>query len=174
MTDDLFSSSGVHVARPARSILMSLNPAYYHLMWLDEHWKTHEYRKRFLRETAVTWFVYLTAPVSRLTAVIDLDPAIEADARTCADIAERARPGNGESVHAYFAEADHGFAIPITRVVEYPGIALDEISRRCGGSFHPPMSYVLLSHHPKLSDVCRVLAEQEPIRERTIVAHSPA
>ena len=173
MTDDLFSDAGLRVPQPALGILMSLNPAYYDLMWLDEHWKTHEYRKRFPRDVAVTWFVYLTAPVSRLAAVIDLDPAIEGDARTCAQIAEQARPGNGASVHAYFAEADHGFAIPITKVVEYPGIAVDEIARRCGGSFHPPMGYMLLSNNPELADVCRALTSQEPVRERKIVAHSP-
>lgn len=174
MTDDLFSGSGFEPPKPATSILMSLNSAYYELMWLDAHWKTHEFRKRFIRDARVTWFVYLTAPVSRLAAVIDLDPAIEGDARTCADIAEQARPGNGESVHAYFAHADHGFAIPISRVVEFPGIAQDEISRRTGSTFHPPQGYMLLSHHPELAEVCRALTAQEPIRERNVVAHSPA
>ena len=56
--------------RPAEPVLMALHAGYYELIWRGL--KTHEFRRRFLEGRPARWFVYLNAPVSRLTAVIDL------------------------------------------------------------------------------------------------------
>ena len=56
--------------RPAEPVLMALHAEYYELIWRGL--KTHEFRRRFLEGRPARWFVYLNAPVSRLTAVIDL------------------------------------------------------------------------------------------------------
>jgi len=45
-------------------VLRSLHLEYYELMWAGL--KTHEFRRRFLTDRPTTWYVYLTAPVSRL------------------------------------------------------------------------------------------------------------
>jgi hypothetical protein len=74
-------------------VLMALKPEFYELIW--QGLKTHEFRRRFLHGRPVRWFVYLTAPVSRLASVIDLGPAIVDVPEQIAAIAEAARPGNG-------------------------------------------------------------------------------
>ena len=53
------------------------------------------FRRRFLQGRPVRWFVYLTAPESRLAAVTDLGPAIVDVPEQIEAIAEAARPGNG-------------------------------------------------------------------------------
>jgi predicted transcriptional regulator len=70
---------------------MALKPEFYDLIWAGL--KTHEFRRRFVEDRAVRWFVYLTAPVSRLAAVIDLGPAVVDAPGRIAAIAETARPG---------------------------------------------------------------------------------
>ena len=57
-------------ATTAEPVLMALHAEYYELTW--QELKTHEFRRRFLEGRAIRWFVYLTAPVARLAAVIDL------------------------------------------------------------------------------------------------------
>ncbi|WP_260478900.1 hypothetical protein [Kibdelosporangium aridum] len=59
---------------PGERVLMSLKPEYYELMW--QGLKTHEFRRRYLKGQPTTWYVYLTAPVSKLIAVIDLGEAV--------------------------------------------------------------------------------------------------
>lgn len=56
-------------------------------------------RRRFLTGRPTTWYVYLTAPVSRLAAVIDLDEAVVDTPTRIAEIAEAVRAGNGASVY---------------------------------------------------------------------------
>ncbi|MFF3867116.1 hypothetical protein [Micromonospora sp. NPDC001898] len=100
MTMNLFTSSeqpglfdDAGAAGDVRApVLMSLNPIYYDLIWASE--KRHEFRRRFLTDQAVRWYVYLTAPVARLGAVIDLDVAVVDTPQRIADIAvcDRYRP----------------------------------------------------------------------------------
>jgi hypothetical protein len=97
---------------------MALEPAFYDPMWAQA--KRHEFRRRFLTGTPVSWLVILNAPTSALAAVVDLAPAIVDEPHCVADLAERARPGNGASVYAYLRDQPHGYAMPITRVREYP------------------------------------------------------
>ncbi len=105
--------------RPER-IVMSLNSEYYELIWAGL--KRHEFRRRFLEGQPVEWFVYLTAPVSRLAAVIELDAAVVDVPAAIAELAEQARPGNGASVLAYVEDLPRAFAMPIRRVREYSGL----------------------------------------------------
>jgi hypothetical protein len=86
---------------------MALHAEYYELIW--QGLKTHEFRRRFLEGRAVRWFVYLNAPVSRLTAVIDLAPAEAGSPDEIAGIAERMRPGNAAGLRpAGAASEDDG------------------------------------------------------------------
>lgn len=71
---------------------MALHTEYYDLIW--EGRKTDEFGGDSWKARLVRWCVYLTAPVSRLRAVIDLAPAV-AGAPVQAAIAEQAREGNG-------------------------------------------------------------------------------
>jgi hypothetical protein len=50
--------------------------------------------------------VCLNAPVSRLSAVIDLGPAVASPPQQIAAISERAREGNGPSVLGYVRDLD--------------------------------------------------------------------
>ena len=65
---DLFGDVGP--LGDAEPVLMALNREYYELIW--QGLKTHEFRRRFIEGKAARWFVYLNAPVARLSAVIDL------------------------------------------------------------------------------------------------------
>lgn len=167
MQDDLFRAASLDLPARGERVLMSLNPEYYELIWRGL--KRHEFRRRYLADRPTTWFVYLTAPVSTLAAVIDLDPAIVDVPRRIADIAEQARVGNGESVHAYLKDLERGFAIPIKRVREYPGYTAKELAGMLG-SFHPPQGYTLIDRHPALASVCGKLTSAQPVRELA-VAH---
>ena len=151
-------------------VLMSLNPEYYELMW--HGLKTHEFRRRYLSGRPTTWYVYLTVPVSKLTAVIDLDPAIIDRPQRIADIAERARAGNGASVFDYLKDVERGFALPIRRVREYVGFTATELGELLG-SFHPPQGYTLVNKHPTWTRVCDKLVASGVVREMT-VSHSAA
>lgn len=145
MQDDLFGAAGVDLPVERERVLMSLNPEYYELIW--QGLKRHEFRRRYLSGRPTTWFVYLTVPVSKLAAVIDLDTPIVDTPRRIADIAEQARVGNGESVYEYLKDLERGFAIPITKVREYSGLAIEELAGILG-SFHPPQGYVLVNRNP--------------------------
>jgi len=165
--DDLFGAAEVDL--PVKRVLMSLNPEYYDLIW--QRLKRHEFRRRYLTGQPTTWFVYLTAPVSRLAAVIDLDTAIVASPARVADIAEQAREGNGASVFEYLKDLDNGFALPIRRVREFPGFAAGELTELLG-KFHPPQGYTLIDNHPSLAAVCDKLIASDP--ERELVVEHPA
>jgi predicted transcriptional regulator len=144
---------------------MALKPEFFELIWQGR--KTHEFRRRFLRDRPVRWFVYLTDPVSRLAAVICLGPAIAAVPERIAEIAECARPGNGASVYAYVQDLNEAFAIPILSVAEYRGVPVAALRAELG-SFHPPQGYVLLARNRLLLAVCERMASGEPVRELRI------
>ncbi|MGH3719153.1 MAG: hypothetical protein ACRDRI_10010 [Pseudonocardiaceae bacterium] len=165
MQEDLFGNPEL-TPRP-EPVVMSLNAEYYELMWRGL--KRHEFRRRYLAGCRTTWYVYLTAPVSRLTAVIDLDEAIVDIPQRIAEIAERTRVGNGASVYEYLRDLEHGFAIPITRVREYPGFTAAELTDMLG-SFHPPQGYILVAKHPAWLAVCEKLTSTDTVREM-IVRH---
>lgn len=153
--------------RPPVPVVMSLNPEYYDLIWADL--KTHEFRRRFLEGQAATWYVYLTAPVSRLCAVIDLDAAVVDSPKAIAAIAEAVRPGNGASVFEYLADKEQGFAIPIRSVREFPGFTGAELEGMLG-SFHPPQGYIRIADRPEWAAVCDKLISQPVEREKTLPA----
>ncbi|MFG1872079.1 hypothetical protein [Micromonospora arborensis] len=159
--DDLVSDS-------REPVLMSLNPIYYNLIWAGE--KTHEFRRRFLTGQSVRWYVYLTGPVGRLGAVIDLGPAVVDAPEKIAEIAERTRTGNGASVLEYVRDLDRAFAIPILRVAEYPGMPLEQLRTELGG-FHPPQGYTKLRNHPELLSICEKVTADSPSREMTVPGH---
>lgn len=161
--DDLFGAADLNVQ--VEQVLMSLNPEYYELIW--QRLKRHEFRRRYLTNRPATWFVYLTAPVSKLTAVIDLDTAIVDTPRSIAEIAEQARVGNGKSVYEYLKDSERGFAIPIMKVREYPGFTKKELAGLLG-SFHPPQGYTLVDRNPVLAAVCEKLVSADVVRELTV------
>jgi len=130
---DLFGD--LEPSRPPEPVLMSLNPEYYKLIWQGR--KRHEFRRRYLADHPTTWYVYLTAPVSCLTAVIDLDKAIADTPQRIAEIAEQTQAGNGASVYDYLRDLERGFALPITRVREYPGFTATELTEMLARSTHP-------------------------------------
>lgn len=150
---------------PSERVLMSLKPEYYELMW--QGLKTHEFRRRYLRGQPTTWYVYLTAPVSKLTAVIDLDEAVVASPRSLADIAEHASPGNGDSVYAYLENVELAHAMPIRTIREYPGFTADELATMLDG-FQPPQGYTLIDKHEDWASMCDHLTKAPIVRELVI------
>ena len=167
MQDDLFGTAEFDL--PVERVLMSLNPEYYELIW--QRLKRHEFRRRYLADRPTTWFVYLTAPVSKLAAVIDLDDAVVASPARIAEIAEQARVGNGASVFEYLKDLENGFALPIKKVREFPGFTAEELTGMLG-KFHPPQGYTLVDKNPALAGVCDKLVSAEPVRE--LVVEHPA
>lgn len=152
-------------AIPATPVLMSLNPVYYELIWQGQ--KRHEFRRRYLAGRRTRWHVYLTAPVSRLAAVIDLDEAIIDTPERIAQLAEQARLGNGASVLEYLTGRPRGFALPIRQVREYHGFSAGELAELLG-AFHPPQGYTLVDGNPALAAVCDKLTSTGPVRELTV------
>ncbi len=168
MQIDLFGTE--HLDRPAERVLMSLNPEYYELMW--QRLKTHEFRRRYLSGRPTTWYVYLTAPASKLAAVIDLDEAVVDTPQAIADIAERAKTGNGESVYAYLKDLERGYALPIRTVREYKGFTAEQLTTMLDG-FHPPQGYTLIDKHPKWVQVCDQLIQMPVVRELEVRHPAP-
>ena len=163
MQDDLFGDP--ELTTPPEPVLMSLNPEYYEWVW--QGLKTHEFRRRYLTGRSTTWHVYLTAPVSRLTAVIDLDDAVVDTPQHIAEIAEQVHVGNGASVYEYMKDLERGVALPIRRVREYTGFTAAELTEMLG-SFHPPQGYILVAKHPNWVAVCDKLTAGEVAREMTV------
>ncbi|WP_233606280.1 hypothetical protein [Micromonospora sp. Llam0] len=116
------------------------------------------------------WYVYLSAPVGRLGAVIDLGPAIVDTPQRIADIAERARVGNGASVLEYVQDLERAFAIPIQHVEEHPGMSLEQLRVELG-AFQPPQGYTRLRQHPELLSLCEKVTAGSPTREMTVAGH---
>lgn len=166
MQEELFGNFVLSL--PVEPVLMSLKPEYYELVWRGL--KRHEFRRRYLTGRPTIWYVYLTAPVSRLCAVIDLDEAITGTPQRIAEIAEQTRAGNGASVYEYLQNLERGFALPITRVREYPGFTAAELTNMLG-SFHPPQGYILVTKHPAWFAVCEKLTSADIVRE--MVMQSP-
>jgi predicted transcriptional regulator len=152
----------VAVAMSPEPVLMTLKPRFYDLIWQGR--KTYEFRRRFLEGRPARWFVYLAAPVSRLTAVIDLAPAVAGPPEQIAAIAERMRPGNGASVLDYVKDTARAYALPILGVTEYPGISDADLAAELGG-FHPPQGYVRLTRHHQLLALCERMTAAAPVRE---------
>ncbi|AOS66062.1 hypothetical protein [Actinoalloteichus hymeniacidonis] len=167
MQDDLFGTAEFDL--PVERVLMSLNPEYYELIW--QRLKRHEFRRRYLADRPTTWFVYLTAPVSKLAAVINLDEAVVASPTRIAEIADQARVGNGASVFEYLKDLENGFALPIRKVREFPGFTDEELTGMLG-KFHPPQGYTLVDKNPTLARVCDKFTAAEPVRE--LVVEHPA
>lgn len=89
--------------------------------------------------------------------------------RSLADIAERANPGNGESVYAYLHDVDHAHAMPIRTIREYPGFTADELTTVLDG-FRPPQGYTLIDKHDTWARVCDQLT-QEPLVRELVIQH---
>ncbi|WP_228835702.1 ASCH domain-containing protein [Nocardia abscessus] len=85
---DLFDDTDTDFRAPVPRVLMSLHAEYYDLTMSGE--KVFEYRKRYPITGASAWYVYLTAPTSTLTAVIDLAAPIPGSPTEIAQIAEQA------------------------------------------------------------------------------------
>jgi len=168
---DLFDGTDSDFDAPAPRVLMSLHAQYYDLIMSGE--KTYEYRKRYPTTGASTWYVYLTAPTSTLTAVIDLAAPIIGTPEEIAEIAERARLGNGASVRDYLAPAGHGLALPILRVREYPGLNAAEITEALG-KWHPPQGQTLIDRHPRLAKLCAELTAAPVVRELQVQPEASA
>ena len=165
---DLFED--LDLAMPGPRVLMSLHAEYYELIVSGE--KRFEYRKRYAVTGPSRWYVYLNAPVSRLAAVIELGTPIHGSPTDIAELAEKARHGNGQSVHDYLAPAGHGVALPIHHLYEYPGITAAELTASLG-KWHPPQGYTLIDRHPDLAAVCDQLTTESIVRQRH-VEHDPA
>lgn len=165
MQDDLFGAVDLNRLGPRERVMMSLNPEYYELIW--QGLKRYEFRRRYLADRPTTWFVYLTTPVSKLAAVIDLDPAVVDAPRRIAEIAEQVRVGNGDSVHEYLKDLERGFAIPIKQVREYPGFTAEELAGMLG-SFHPPQGYTRIDRNPALASLCDKLVATDVVRELVV------
>lgn len=160
---ELFGDVGL--GTNAEPVLMALHAEYYELIW--HGLKTHEFRRRFLEGRPARWFVYLNAPVSRLSAVIDLGPAVVDAPEQIAAVAERAWEGNGASVLEYVKDLERAFAIPILHVTEYPGLSAEQLRGELG-AFHPPQGYVRLNQHRRLLTVCEMIAAEIPVREMLV------
>jgi predicted transcriptional regulator len=161
--EDLFGEAGAGLH--PEPVMMTLHAEYYELLWSGL--KVHEFRRRFLEGRPTRWFVYLNAPVSRLASVIDLGPAIVDSPQRIAAIAEQTREGNGASVLEYVQDLERAFAIPILRVVEYPGLSAEELRAELG-RFRPPQGYVRLNQHPEMLRICEKVAAGEPIRQMSV------
>ncbi|MGW5383974.1 hypothetical protein [Nocardia sp. NPDC003963] len=168
---DLFDDTDSDFGAPVPRILMSLHAEYYDLILGGE--KVYEYRKRYPTTGASSWYVYLTAPTSVLTAVIDLAAPITGTPAEIAEIAERARPGNGASVYDYLAPAGHGIALPIVRVRQYPGLTAEELTAALG-KWHPPQGQMLIDRHPRLAKLCDELTSAPIVRERHVQPEASA
>ena len=144
---------------------MALEPAYYELIWARA--KRHEFRRRFLTGTPVSWPVFLTAPASALAAVIDLQPAIVDEPCWIAALAEQARPGNGASVYACLRDLPRGYAMPITRVQQYPAHPL-HVLRVQIPDFPRPHGRTVIEDHSPLGAVYDTFTANPPLREMTI------
>ncbi|WP_218003072.1 ASCH domain-containing protein [Nocardia asiatica] len=166
---DLFDDIGFPA--PAPRVLMSLHAEYYELIMAGQ--KVFEYRKRYATDAPSTWIVYLNAPVSRLTAVIDLGEPITGSPAEIAAIAEHARPGNGEPVRSYLEPAGRGVALPIQRVREYSGFTADDLAAALG-KWHPPQGYILVDRNPALAALCDELAAGAIVRELQLQPHASA
>jgi predicted transcriptional regulator len=134
--------------------------------------KIYEYRKRYPTTGASAWYVYLTAPASTLTAVIDLAAPIPGSPTEIAQIAEGVRSGNGASVYDYLAPAGQGLALPILRVREYPGLTVAELAAAIG-KWHPPQGPTLIDRYPRLAKLCDQLIAAPIVRERQVRAEPP-
>lgn len=170
LMEDLFGGELERAPRVER-VVMSLDHRWLELMFAGE--KTHEFRKRFVLGVPVEWYVYLTAPTSRLAAIIDLDPAVEGTPEEIGAIAEQTKPGNGASVEAYLAPRGAGVAVPIRRVREYRGFPANSLAERLG-AWHPPQGYMRVSSTPALAAVCDELPSTGFVREMTVEPPVPA
>jgi predicted transcriptional regulator len=144
---------------------MALEPAYYELIWARA--KCYEFRRRFLTGTPVSWLVFLTTPTSALAAVIDLQPAIVDEPHRIAELADQARPGNGASVYAYLRDLPHGYAMPITRVCEFPAHPL-HVLREQIPDFPRPRGQTVIDGNSSLAAVYDTFTANPPLREMTI------
>ena len=111
--------------------------------------------------------MFLNAPTSALTAVINLAPAIMDEPRRLADLAERARPGNGATVYAYLRDQPHGYAMPITRVREYPVHPLNVLREQIP-YFPHPRGYTVIDDDSPLASVYDTFTANPPLREMTL------
>ncbi|MDX7997789.1 hypothetical protein FE394_00890 [Xenorhabdus sp. Reich] len=109
--------------------------------------KKYEFRRRFRRKNTFA-FVYVTTPVKAIKGAMLLGEPIPGTARYIADIAEKAIPGNGQSVFDYFEEKDFGLAIPIIKVIETPKISLDYLREKY--NFVAPQFYLKLDGNKPL------------------------
>lgn len=167
---DLFGGT-VEATPRAERVVMSLDQQWLQLMFTGE--KCHEFRKRFVRGVATEWFVYLTAPTSRLAAIVDLDPAIEGTPEEIGAVAELTKAGNGASVEAYLSQRGSGVALPIRRVREFEGFSAATLAERLG-SWHPPQGYMRLAQNRELATICDELPSTGLVRETTIQPPVPA
>ncbi|WFE64270.1 hypothetical protein [Micromonospora sp. WMMD714] len=86
-------------------VLMALNPIYFDLIWTGE--KRYEFRRRFVTGQSVRWYVYLTAPMAHVGAVIDLGGVVGTPSESPTSLSRPARataPRCSSTCRGLFAE----------------------------------------------------------------------
>ncbi|PHM36636.1 hypothetical protein Xmau_04174 [Xenorhabdus mauleonii] len=111
--------------------------------------KKYEFRRRFRRKRTVA-FIYVTSPVKEIQGVIMLDKPIEGSAKEIAEIAEKAIPGNGQSVYDYFIEKDFGLAMPIVNVMKLEPVSLNSLREKY--NFSAPQFYMMFKENKSMHD----------------------
>lgn len=125
-------------------VVLSLQPRAYDQIAAGT--KKMEYRRRFRRQPTIA-FVYVSAPISSICAIVHFGQPIEGSAQCIAEIA-REHTNNYDDVHAYLADKDHGFAVPILAFRSFDPLPLADLREQF--DFVAPQSYMYAPRHPSL------------------------
>jgi len=121
------------------TLLFSLHPAATEAIIAST--KVIEYRRRFFTEPFQA-FVYTTGKRGGVQLYLRCDAGLQLNVAQLAKMGTLLQPNAG-SVTDYFAQTDHGIALPITAFTTFPTISLPQLRQRFT-NFVTPRSYVFL------------------------------
>lgn len=143
-----------------RLVLMSLKPEPYRD--IREGRKYYEFRTRYFRGPTIA-FIYVSAPVRAVKAVIRFGSPILGTAEELARSTGRGQTGPLEKLEAYL-HGKKGYALPVEQVTVLEPISLEELRQKIPG-VSIPQSYYFLDSKPELLEVLRNAREQREGRK---------
>lgn len=133
-------------AKKLPTILFSLKPEFTEMMLAGT--KRHEFRKSFFREPCMA-YVYETAPISAVTALIEFGEPIVGSVRRIAGIAESESVGGAAAIRGYLKGKSEGMAIPVISIKRIKPVSPAQL-REVWPNFRPTQSYIILDNKPEV------------------------
>lgn len=135
---------------------------------MEDGLKLHEFRRRFSRTDEPFYsLIYISAPVSAVTAIAKFDPVVVGDADLMVKLRKNHSFSNDDNVRNYFDGCSTCYALPLTDIIKLDNpVTLNEM-RGLVDNFMAPQNYFRVDNE-KYNPIVKYVKEVNQIGDEII------